>query len=150
MRRYFVFGDNYICAGAAFRTALISPLLTGEIPTGQREAYMQSIASEERLFPNGQRARVSVRTLWRWVHRMRKGGFEGILNQKRSDSGKPRRSNQARVIRAVELKREQPMRSDRVINMILRAELGAEVPSSTVYRHLRIQGATRKQLGVAK
>ena len=105
MRRYFVFGDNYICAGAAFRTALISPLLTGEIPTGQREAYMQSIASEERLFPNGQRARVSVRTLWRWVHRMRKGGFEGILNQKRSDSGKPRRSNQARVIRAVELKR---------------------------------------------
>lgn len=137
-------------AWAAFRTALISPILTGEIPSGQREAYMQSIASEERLFPNGKRAKVSVRTLWRWVHRMRAGGFQGIVKQPRSDRGKPRRSIQARVIRAVELKREQPLRSDRVINKILRAETGAQLPSSTVYRHLRIQGATRKQLGVAK
>ena len=142
--------DSKELAWAAFRTALISPLLTGEIPSGQREAYMQSVASEERLFPNGRRAKVSVRTLWRWYHRMREGGFQGIVKQPRSDRGKPRRSIQARVIRAVELKREQPMRSDRVINMILKAELGSELPSSTVYRHLRIQGATRKQLGVAK
>lgn len=48
------------------------------------------------------------------------------------------------------VEREQPLRSDRVINMIWPAELGAEVPSSTVYRHLRIQGATCEQLGVAK
>ena len=142
--------DSNELAWAAFRTALISPLLTGEIPSGQREAYMQSVASEERLFPNGKRAKVSVRTLWRWYHRMREGGFQGIIKQKRSDRGTPRRSIQARVIRAVELKREQPLRSDRVINKILRAETGAELPSSTVYRHLRIQGATRKQLGVAK
>ena len=111
---------------------------------------MQSVAAEERLFPNGKRAKVSVRTLWRWYHRMREGGFQGILKQPHSDRGKPRRSDQARVLRAVELICEQPMRSDRVNNMILRAELGAEVPSSTVYRHLRIQGATRKQLGVAR
>ena len=142
--------DNNELAWAAFRTALISPLLTGEIPSGQREAYMQSIASEERLFPNGKRAKVSVRTLWRWYHRMRKGGFQGIVKQPRSDRGKPRRPIQARVIRAAELKREQPSRSDLVINQILRTELGAELPSSTLYRHLRIQGATRKQLGVVK
>ena len=142
--------DTIELAWAAFRTALISPLLTGEIPSGQREAYMQSVAAEERLFPDGKRAKVSVRTLWRWYHRMRAGGFQGIVKQPRSDRGKPRRAIQARVIRAVELKREQPMRSDRVINKILKAELGSELPSSTVYRHLRIQGATRKQLGVAK
>ena len=142
--------DSNELAWAAFRTALISPLLTGEIPCGQREAYMQSVASQERLFPNGKRAKVSVRTLWRWVHRMREGGFQGIVKQPRCDRGKPRRSIQSRVLRAVELKREQPMRSDRVINKILKAELGSELPSSTVYRHLRIQGATRKQLGVAK
>lgn len=142
--------DSKELAWAAFRTALISPLLTGEIPSGQREAYLQSVAAEERLFPNGKRAKVSVRTLWRWYHRMRNGGFQGILKQPRSDRGKPRRSIQARVIRAVELKREQPMRSDRVINKILKAEFGSVLPSSTVYRHLRIQGATRKQLGVAK
>ena len=142
--------DNNELAWAAFRTALISPLLTGEIPIGQRKAYMQKVASEERLFPNGKRANVSVRTLWRWFKRMREDGFGGIVKQPRSDRGKPRRSIQARVIRAVELKREQPSRSDLVINKILRAELGAELSASTLYRHLRIQGATRKQLGVAK
>ena len=81
---------------------------------------------------------------------MRQRGFQGIVKQPRSDRGKPRRSIQARVTRAVAIKREQPLRSDRVINKILRAETGAELPSSTLYRHLRIQGATRKQLGVAK
>ena len=142
--------DNNELAWAAFRTALISPLLTGEIPRGQREAYMQNVASQERLFPNGKRANVSVRTLWRWYQRMREGGFQGIVNQPRSDRGKPRRSIHARVTRAVAIKLEQPLRSDLVINTILRTELGAELPSSTLYRHLRIQGATRKQLGVAK
>jgi len=142
--------DSNELAWAAFRTALISPLLTGEIPSGQREAYMQSVASEERLFPNGKRAKVSVRTLWRWFQRMRQDGFQGILKQPRSDRGQPRRSLEARVARAVAIKREQPLRSDRVINQILKAELGAVLPSSTIYRHLRIHGATRKQLGVAK
>jgi len=142
--------DNNELAWAAFRTALISPLLTGEILRGQREAYMQNVASQERLFPNGKRAKVSVRTLWRWYQRMREGGFQGIVNQPRSDRGKPRRSIHARVTRAVAIKLEQPLRSDLVINKILRTELGAELPSSTLYRHLRIQGATRKQLGVAK
>ena len=52
--------DSNELAWAAFRTALISPLLTGEISSGQREAYMQSVAAEERLFPNGKRATVLV------------------------------------------------------------------------------------------
>ena len=137
-------------AWAAFRTALISPLLTGEIPSGQRGTYIQGVASEERLLPNGKRAKVSVRTLWRWYQRMRESGFEGIRKHPRSDRGKARASLKARVERAVELKREQPMRSDRVINQVLRSELGSELPKSTMYRHLRMHGATRKQLGVAK
>ena len=142
--------DSNEIAWAAFRTALISPLLTGEIPKGQREAYMQMVASEVRLFPNGKRAKVSVRTLWRWLRRMRQDGFQGIVKQPRSDRGKARRSTQARVVRAIELKREQPMRSDRVINQILKAEFGATLPSATLFRHLRIHGATRIRLGVAK
>jgi len=142
--------DSNELAWAAFRRALISPLLSGEIPSGQREAYMQSVASEEHLFPNGKRAKVSVRSLWRWFQRMRQDGFQGILKQPRSDRGQPRRSLEARVTRAIALKREQPLRSDRVINQILKAELGAVLPSSTIYRHLQIKGATRKRLGVAK
>jgi transposase InsO family protein len=52
--------------------------------------------------------------------------------------------------RAVELKKEQPRRSDVVINRILRQEFGRGVPRSTLYRHLRREGATRRKLGVSQ
>ena len=142
--------DSNELAWAAFRTALISPLLTGEISSGQRAAYMRKVAAEERLLPNGKRARVSVRTLWRWYQKMRNDGFQGIVKQPRSDRGQARSSLRVRVERAVELKREQPLRSDRVINQILQSEFGVGIPKSTLYRHLRMHGATRRQMGVAK
>lgn len=135
-------------AWAAFRTALISPLLTGEIESGKRGAYLQAVASEERLFPDGRRGKVSVRTLWRWYQRLKTGGWQAMPKRPRSDRGQPRKHLQARIKRAVELKREQPLRSDQPINTVLQHELGQAVPRSTLYRHLRLQGATRKQLSV--
>jgi transposase InsO family protein len=50
----------------------------------------------------------------------------------------------------VELKREQPHRTVHVLNKILRREFGRTLPPSTLYRHLRCEGATRIKLGVAK
>ena len=52
--------------------------------------------------------------------------------------------------RAVELKKEQPRRSDVVINRILKQEFGRGVPRSTLYRHLHREGATRRKLGVSQ
>ena len=52
-------------AWAVFRCSLLSPLLLGEISQAEREAYFRSLAAEERLLPNGQRKRVSVRALRR-------------------------------------------------------------------------------------
>ena len=52
--------------------------------------------------------------------------------------------------RAVVLKKEQPFRSDKAINRILKREFGRQLPRSTLYRHLRQQGATRRKLGVSK
>ena len=48
------------------------------------------------------------------------------------------------------LKKEQPFRSDKAINRILKREFGRQLPRSTLYRHLRQQGATRWELGVSK
>ena len=47
----------------------------------------------------------------------------------------------------MELKKEQPCRSDKVINRILKHEFGRDVPRSTLYRHLQREGATRRKLG---
>ncbi|MCB9920797.1 MAG: transposase [Planctomycetaceae bacterium] len=137
-------------AWAVFRCSLLSPLLLGEIPQAEREAYFRKLAAEERLLPNGQRQCVSVRTLRRWWKRLRDEGVAGTFRRSRSDRGQPRANQQALLNRAVELKKEQPRRSDVVINRILKQEFGRGVPRSTLYRHLHREGATRRKLGVSE
>jgi transposase InsO family protein len=137
-------------AWAVFRCSLLSPLLLGEVPEAEREAYFRSLAQEERLLPNGQRKRISVRTLRRWWKRLRDEGVEGTFRRPRSDRGRPRAKQQALLDRAVELKKEQPRRSDVVINRILIQEFGRGLPRSTLYRHLQREGATRRKLGVSQ
>lgn len=140
--------DRNDLAWTAFRTSLLAPLLTGEITSGERGAYFQKLANQEHLLPNGKRSTISVRTLRRWYQQLRESGIERLKPQRRSDLGQARRAIQAKVDRAVELKRQQPRRSDQVINRILQSEFGSGLASSTLYRHLSIRGATRKRLGV--
>lgn len=137
-------------AWAVFWCSLLAPLFSGEIPEAEREAYFRELSQQERLLPNGQRKTVAVRTLRRWWKRLRDEGVEGTFRRPRSDRGQPRAHQQALLDRAVELKKEQPHRSDVVINRILIREFGRGVPRSTLYRHLRRQGATRRKLGVSQ
>ena len=137
-------------AWAVFRCSLLSPLLLGEIPEAEREAYFRSLADKEHRMPNGQRKRISVRTLRRWWQRLRDQGVEGTFRRRRSDRGRPRAKQQPLLDRAVQLKKEQPRRSDVVINRILRQEFGRGLPRSTLYRHLHREGATRRKLGVSQ
>jgi len=135
---------------AVFWCSLLSPVLLGEIPEAQRERYFQELSREERRLPNGQRRCISVRTFRRWWRRLKDEGVPGVYRRGRSDRGKPRKKQADLLARAVELKKEQPRRSDKVINRILKREFGRTVPRSTLYHHLRREGATRRKLGVSK
>lgn len=133
-----------------FWCSLLSPLRLGEIPEGRRERYFHQLSRQERLLPNGKRGRVSVRTLRRKWRQLRDQGVRRLFRQPRRDRGKPRSRDAALLARAVELKKQQPYRSDKVINRILWREFGRRVPRSTLYRHLRREGATRIKLGVSQ
>ena len=135
---------------AVFWCSLLSPLLLGEIPERRRERYFQKLCQEERRLPNGQRRRLSVRTLRRQWRRLKDGGVSGLYRRRRSDRGKPRKKHADLLARAVVLKKEQPRRSDKVLNRILKREFGRSLPRSTLYAHLRREGATRLKLGVSK
>ena len=137
-------------AWAVFWCSLLSPLLTGEIPADQRGRYFRELSEQERLLPNGQRKRISVRTLRRQWRRLRLEGVKGVFRRRRKDRGQARRAQADLLARAVELKKEQPYRSDQVINCILKHEFGREAPRSTLYRHLQREGATRRKLGISK
>ena len=137
-------------AWAVFWCSLLSPVLLEEIPAGQREAYFRKVSQVEHLLPSGQRQRVSARTVRRWWDRLRKGGVPNLYRKPRNDRGQPRRAQANLLARATQLKREQPYRSDEVINRILRKEFGREVPRSTLYRHLRREGVTKRLLGISQ
>jgi len=135
---------------AVFWCSLLSPVLLGEIPEAKREPYFQELSREERLLPNGQRRCISVRTFRRQWRRLKDGGVRALYRRRRSDRGKARKKHADLLARAVELKRKQPRRSDKVINRILKREFRRTVPRSTLYEHLRREGATRRKLGVSK
>ena len=134
---------------AVFWCSLLSPVLLGEIPKAQRERYFQKLSREQHWLPTGLRRSISARTFRRQWRRFKENGVQGLHRQRRSDRGKARKKHADLLARAVELKTEQPKRSDRVINRILKREFGRGVPRSTLYQHLRREGATRHKLGVS-
>jgi putative transposase len=135
---------------AVFWCSLLSPLLYGEIAPGEAGRFIDQLAATAQVFPDGQRRRPSRATVWRKWKRYRDGGFEALFRKRRKDRGQPRRATPAMIAKAVELKTEQPYRSDVPINRFLQAEFGRTIPKSTLYRHLKRAGATRRKLGISR
>ena len=135
---------------AVFWCSLLSPLLYGEIPPEEVGRFIDQLASVEQVFPDGQRRRPSRATLWRKWKKYRDGGFEALFRKRRSDRGQSRKHPSAMIAKAVELKKEQPRRSNVPINQFLQAEFHTAIPKSTLYRHLKRAGATRLKLGISQ
>jgi transposase InsO family protein len=135
---------------AVFWCSLLSPLLYGEIPPEEAGRFLNELASVEHVFPDGQRRRPSRATLWRKWKKYREGGFEALFRKRRSDRGQSRKHPSAMIAKAIELKKEQPRRSNVPINQFLQAEFRSAIPNSTLYRHLKRAGATRLKLGISR
>ena len=127
---------------------LLHPVIFGQIEERQINSYLKKLAHEEALFPDGKKKKPSLSTLRRKLNLYRHGGFRGMARKVRSDKGKIRSVDQEVLDKAVELKKEQPFRSDDTINRILEAQYQTTIAPSTLYRHLRKAGATRLKLGV--
>ena len=135
---------------AIFWCSLLSPVLYGEIPQEEVGRFLAELTSREHLFPDGRHRRPSRATLWRKWKQYRDGGFDALLRRRRNDRGQPRKATPAMIAKAVELKTEQPYRSDVPLNQFLQSEFGKTIPKSTLYRHLKRAGATRLKLGISQ
>jgi transposase InsO family protein len=86
--------------------------------------------------------------LRRKVRQFRQQKIDGLRRQRRKDRGQSRKDRQTMIARAIALKKEQPYRSPDAINEFLKKEFGRTIPKSTLNRHLRQVGTTRRKLGV--
>ncbi len=135
---------------AIFWCDLLSPIIYSEIYPEQTHQKLNELSSKEVLFPNGEIKKPSLSTLKRKLTKYRKGGFYGLFRKPRNDCGKIRVVPDEVIATAIELKKEQPFRSDRTINRILQDKYGLTIAKSTLYWHLKEAGATRLKLGIVK
>lgn len=135
---------------AIFWCDLLSPIIYEQIEPEEINRFLKTKAQQDLQFPDGRSGKVSLKTLRRKLNRYREGGFDALARKKRVDRGKPRNFSEEVIEKAIELKKEQPHRSERVINRFLHDMYSVSVPKPTLYRHLKNAGATRLKLGVAK
>lgn len=135
---------------AIFWCSLLHPVIFKEIEPNERARFIQKLSEKECLFPNGVCKKPSLSTLKRKLKQYTEGGFESLVRKRRSDRGNPRAFSRQVIDKAVEIKKEQPRRSDVAINLFLDEYYKTRIPRSTLYRHLKQNGATRLKLGIVQ
>lgn len=138
---------------AAFRYSLIAPIVSRQTPLapGELKAYLAQAASQVYHIPGSTKSNVSIRTLERWLNHYRRGEWDGL-----KPSGRTRKTNlgipPAVLQEAIRLRRERPERSVEQLLFLLveggTAKAGT-LAASTLARHLRKAGVSRKELCTA-
>ena len=133
---------------AIFWCDLLRPILYGDVEPEETHRYLKTLTTQPIVFPDGRCRCPSLSTLKRKLTAYRKKGFDGLARKPRTDLGKSRSAPAEMIEAAIALKKEQPYRSDVVINRMLKEKFGKSIARSTLYRHLKEADATRLKLGV--
>ncbi len=135
---------------ALFWCSVLHGLIFDEVAPEERMRHLKQLSEQSRRFPNGVSKKASFSTLKRKWKSYQQGGFDALVRKGRSDRGQPRKVSPLIIDQAVAIKRDLPTRSARTINQFLQHQHRLTIPPSTLYRHLKQQGATRLKLGVVK
>ncbi len=135
---------------AIFWCELLRPIIYDEIEPELTNQYLKKLTKVKTRFPDGRLRKPSLSTLRRKLNRYRQAGFDALARKGRSDRGKSRNIAGQIIEKAIELKKEQPLRSSNSINQFLEEMFGTTIPRSTLYRHLKQANATRLKLGVLR
>jgi len=123
------------------RYQLISPVLAE--PARAQNEYFLKQAETEHEFPRYGLRRVRVSTMKAWLRKYRKGGFDALKPQTRSDGGRPKRLEEG-LLKAIEIKcKAHPSLSGQKLYEMLRDQdlLGQPpVHYNTLLRVVKEQG----------
>lgn len=137
-------------AVAIFRSQVLGALLYRALSRGELRAALEELSQQRLCPPGARRTRTfSVPTLERWYYRWRKGGLEALVPRPRKDRGLAQGLEQATRQLLLDVRREHPSASARLILRTLQAQgrlrQGA-VSESTVRRLLASAGLDRLSL----
>lgn len=131
---------------ALFRYGLIAEFV--HLPPNSPGLYakLQTKAQQDYSIPGSTRTRVAAETLRDWLKSYRRGGFDALLPQPRSDRGRSRALPADVVDHLLSLKEELPQLSiPQLIRMAIKRGITAEpLPRATVHRLFSTAGLMRK------
>lgn len=136
---------------ALFRYGLIATLVLERFPRGELMRRARELAALHYEIPFSERTTISVGTLLKWAGRYRKGGLEALGPKRRRDRGQSRVISPQLAQLIERLMRENPHRTGTTLlrELALSESDDAEEPplsAATLYRFLKEQGLTQKQL----
>lgn len=132
---------------ALFRHSLVAAL--SDLEPGERARKLRALANRVHTLPSGRQARLGLTTLKRWWRASCKTpGLEGLMPKLRRDYGTSRAIPEEWIQKAINLRREIPSRTARVLVEILSRLDGCPVLNQhTLDTVLRRKGWTRAQSG---
>ena len=126
---------------ALMRYLAIVPIINGQIPNGMSQrVYFRSLFEKGLPLPEGGIRHFAPATLEKWLHNYRRGGFDALLPENRSDVGKPRRLDPDLAERIRYFKTNYPRMTSAAIYRQLRDDgsiLNGQVSESTVCRYVK-------------
>lgn len=143
--------DDAAILRALYRYGVIAPLVERqEFAPGEKTSLVEELAAQTHYQPGTGPTQVTERTIWGWLRDYDKGGLEALTPKRRSDQGQSRVIDEDILKRTVQLRHENPKRWTSTVMDILKREgafTGKPIPHrATMDRHLRLLGASRRQL----
>ncbi|PYV40606.1 MAG: hypothetical protein DMG09_06450 [Acidobacteria bacterium] len=96
---------------ALFRHAILGDLLSRKLRRGELRPSFAQLSGQTFEDYLGRTRRMALKTLEEWFYKYRRGGFEALKPESRSDQGRSRRLTPELEQLVVDLKREDPGRS---------------------------------------
>lgn len=94
---------------ALFRYGILAPVISGTYDENKSiKEFFRDAAKRTYTNPRGEEIKVSAATLERWYYNYRKCGFDALIPERRSDTGKPRRLDDDLMEQIRYLKKEYP------------------------------------------
>lgn len=132
---------------ALWRVSVLGPLISARLEHGEVRALCEQAAARTHQLPDGRFVVLSWRTIETWHYAYKRGGFDALMPETRSDRGTSRALSAELADLILRAKREKPRRSvRRIIRMLERAKVvpRGTLTRSTVHRLLARHGVSSR------
>jgi len=133
---------------ALFKYGLIAPLVekikAKSCEYGEISELIKKFLGNIKSIPYSGKKSLSRATLYNYIVRFLKNGFDGLKQKKRSDCGKSRKLKEDVLQKAIELKKENPERSTLKVIRLLKHNGITNIKYGSLHKNFQQLGLTQK------